>query len=611
MPTQPHWLWGLVAPVGLALPAQAAEVMQLPSVTVHGDRPVFSPHPQAVTTLTRDQLLRSGASNLAQLLRAETAIAVRQYGPVGSLATVSLRGALGEGVLILRDGVKLNSPERGGVDLSTISLLGVERVEILAGGASATYGAEAVGGVIHLISARKPPHRVEGGLGQFGQRFLKAETGAVQGDTSIVVGVNRIYADNDHAFTYRNQTSPRRNAQLDATELVLNGKTRLGSAYLDLGLTAARHDKGVPGPINYPSPLATQRDDVLTGSARWVQPWGELTQTTALSHQHTRLIFSDPRSIYQKTSDSRLDSTDLQTALSGEAETHLWTAGVGLTRDTVTGQSVGTRERFLGALFAHDEWLLGDRWTAFGDFRLDHHAAFGFNPSPRLGLTYQFTPSSRLRGVIGRSYRAPTFNDLYWPSLGSASGNATLMPETTTQFELGWDHLAGPLTLKPTLFWNRGTNVISWLPGTGGVWTPVNIGQTDIKGLELEASYVAAPFRWVGAATGLSALDLSGQVGKTLLYRPDWTARSAIAYAPTPAFDLTLTWDYLGKRFTTAQNTDALAPVGLWSLRASYAVFAADRLTVGVDNLADKAYELQPYYPMPGRQATVSWSHSF
>jgi outer membrane cobalamin receptor len=597
--------------LALPLPATAAEVLQLPEVTVYGDQTPFSHLPQPSTVITGDEIRRSGAPSLAQLLKSQPGVAVRQYGPVGALATMSLRGALGAGVLVLRDGVKLNSPERGGVDLSTVSLVGIERVEILSGGASALYGAEAVGGVIHLISAKKPRNRIEAGLGHFGHRYVKAESGARWGDTSVLVGVNRLHADNDYLYAYRGAERPRANSQFEGTDLSLSGKTRLGAAFLDVGLTLTDQRKGVPGPINYPSPLASQGDRLIVGTAKWVQSWGDVAQTTALSHHHARLDFQDPRSLFQRAATSTLNATDVQTALEWGNETHALTAGLGVTRDAVDGQNFGAKDRWLGALFLHDEWTLDTRWALFGDVRFDYNPTFGAKPSPRLGATYKLDGASRLRATLGRAYRAPTFNDLYWPSASGAAGNADLLPETSTQLELGWDHQQGPWLLENTLFVQRGTQTILWKPGTAGVWSPINVGATDVRGLELKATYTLGPFKWTNAATGVAAIDLADQVGKTLLYRPDWVAHSALAYAPGPSWDLRLGWDYLGQRYTTAQNTEFLPPVGLLSARVSYAVFPGDWLTLQVDNLAAKDYALQPYYPMPGRQIIVSWSHDF
>lgn len=597
--------------LAIPLPATAAEVLQLPEVTVYGDRPPFSHQPQASTVITGDEIRRAGAPSLAQLLKSQPGIAVRQYGPVGALSTMSLRGSLGTGVLVLRDGVKLNSPERGGVDLSTVSLVGIERVEILSGGASALYGAEAVGGVVNLISAKKPRNRVEAGIGHFGHRYLRAESGARWGDTSVLVGLNRLQADNDFLYDYRNAQQPRANSRFEGTDVSLSGKTRLGNAFFDVGLNVTDQLKGVPGPINYPSPLASQGDRLVVGTAKWVQPWGDFAQTTALSHHHARLDFQDPRSLFQKSATSTLNATDLQTALSWQDDAHALTAGLGITRDAVDGQNFGARDRLLGALFLHEEWAPTERWALFGDVRLDYNPAFGANPSLRLGATYQLGERTRLRTTLGRAYRAPTFNDLYWPSATGAAGNAGLLPETSTQLELGCDSQNGPWLLENTLFVQRGTQTILWKPGTAGVWSPINVGATDVRGLELKATYALGPFKWTNAATGVAAIDLADQVGKTLLYRPDWVAHSALGYAPSPSWDLRIGWDYLGKRYTTAQNTEFLPPVGLWSARVSYAVFSDDWLTLQVDNLTAKDYALQPYYPMPGRQIIASWSHDF
>lgn len=590
----------------------AAEVLDLEPLVVRSTRPRFPLQPQHVTLVQADEIQRSGALNLAQLLKQQPGMAVREYGAVGSLATLTMRGALGEGVLVMRDGVKLNSPERGGVDLSTISLLGVKRVEILHGAASGLYGSEAVGGVIHLISDDVPANRLETGLGTWGFRTLRTEVGARLGEMRYALGVRRNQAANDYPYVYRGETLTRENDALDGTEVWLGIDRRLESGDLRVNLAFNHQDKRIPGPVNFPSPQAAQLNTDAQGSARWSQFWlPTLEQTVSLSHHHAEMRFTDPLSAFSKHSQSVLDATDLQTQLLWLGEAHEARVGAGLRLDRLFGSDVGSRERMLASAFVHDTWFLTPELTGFGNARLDHHPGFGLEASPRLGLTYQVLDPLRLRASVGRAYRAPTFNDLYWPKLG----NPDLRPERTEVYELGVDAAQGPWSLSSTAFFNRGIDTILWKPGAGGDWMPSNVGQTETRGIETKASYqVTESLGLAGGATWLSAIDAGktgASAGKFLLYRPAVVADLALTYRPIEPLSMGIGWSLMGERFTTAQNTERLPAHDLYSASLAYALNDRNTVTLRGENLANRYYVLQPYYPMPGRTFTASWAIRF
>ena len=601
---------GLVA--SLPSLAHAAEVLELESVVVRSTRPRFPQQPQRITLIEAAEIHASGASDLARLLRYQPGLAVREYGAQGSLSTLTMRGALGEGILILRDGVKLNSPERGGVDLSTVSLIGVKRVEILHGAASGLYGSEAIGGVINLVSDEAPANRLEASLGTWGSQTLSTELGARLGETTYALGLRRRTATNDYPFTYRGVTAARANDALEGTELWVGGDRPLPNGHLRLNLSLHQRDKGLPGPVNFPSPRANQQDTGAQASTRWSQ-WlsPELELATTLSHHHAELHYADPDSPYSKASQSRLDSTDAQSQLLWVTEAHETRAGAGLRVDRVLGSSVGQHERLLGSAFVHDSWFLTPTLTGFGNVRLDHHPGFGLEASPRLGLTYQVVNLVRLRASLGRAYRAPTLNDLYWPQLG----NADLRPERTEVYELGLDAAEGPWSAETTVFFNRGQDTILWQPGTSGDWTPVNAGRTETRGIELKGRYeVFESLALSGGGTWLSAIDAGATgatAGKALLYRPAVVADLALTYRPWKPLTMVLGWSLMGERFTTAQNTDSLPAHDLWSASLAYAVNDRNTLSLRGENLANRYYVLQPYYPMPGRTFAASWAVRF
>ncbi|HEY9897900.1 MAG TPA: TonB-dependent receptor [Pantanalinema sp.] len=595
-------------------PALAAETVELSPVVVRAARPRFPEQPQGVTILDKERIRASGASNLAQLLRHEGSFSIREYGPVGQLATATLRGSLGEGILVLRDGVKLNSSTLGGVDLSTVPLLGVGRVEVLSGGGSGLYGSEAVGGVINLISERAPASRVATGLGSWGQRYLQVETGGVWGDSSLRAALSRAGAENDYSYydARRREEKIRQNAGLDALGVSIGAKRNWLDDALSLDLTLSDQKKGSPGSINSPSAKAAQHDQDALASLVWDRAWqGGPRQVTSLSHRHNLLSYSDPLAVASMNTDAIVDTTDLQTRLEWAGASNVVTWGLGATQDGLASSNLGPRSRTTLTTFVHDTWSMGDRLTWHGDLRLDHHSTFGLNASPRAGATFALSRDARLRFTAGQAYRAPTFNDLYWP----AGGNPALRPELTRTYEVGSDVAFSMLSGAATAFLNQGTDSIMWLPGVGGMWTPQNIGRSETMGLELRATLKPLDaFTLEGSGTWLSARDLATEgatAGKFLLYRPDVVGRLNGTWRPLEPLSLGVAWDYTGKRFTTASNTDFLAPIGLWSARASYALTPKDTLSIRGENLSNVYYELQPDYPMPGASVFASWAHVF
>lgn len=604
----------------LAMPvpaASAAEVLELQPVLIRSTRPRLADAPQGVTVLGRDALQASGATDLARLLDRVPGFSVRRLGGLGQLSTATLRGALGEGVLVLRDGVKLNSPVSGGVDLSTVSLAGVEEVQILKGAASGLYGSEAVGGVIHLKTARTPRPRVEGGMGSWGERYVQLETGQSLEDAAYTVGLRRTTAVNDYPYFYREEDATRANSALEGLDVAIGAERRWGYDALRLALSLTNQDKGVPGPVNYPSPAARQRDLDLLGSLSWSQWHADGPhQTTSLSLRQNGLAYADPGSLFGASSETRLAGTDLQSQAEWELASHLVTLGGGVSYDALESTNLGPRARTVVSAFGHETWYATPDLSLFGDLRLDHHSSFGLSASPRLGANYRLTERQRLWASVGQAYRSPTFNDLYWPATSTAAGNPALRPERTTSAELGTEaYLLPDLLVEGALFASRGADTMMWLPDAQGVWSPENIGQTETRGVELKATYrLGEAWAFEGGGTWLEALDRSvagAAAGKALLYRPDWLLRSEVTWRPWPPLSLAIAWDYTGRRFTTAQNTETLPPFELWSARIGYDLTAADRLLLWGENLTNTYYQLQPYYPMPGRAFLAAWAHTF
>ena len=110
--------------------------------------------PSAFVTVIHARDYDDRFETVEDLLHHAAGVRVRRFGALGSYSTASIRGSKAEQVLVLLDGVRLNSAHRGAVDLSTLSLRTIERIEVIRGGGSARYGSDAIGGVIVMTSRR-------------------------------------------------------------------------------------------------------------------------------------------------------------------------------------------------------------------------------------------------------------------------------------------------------------------------------------------------------------------------------------------------------------------------------------------------------------------------
>jgi outer membrane cobalamin receptor len=616
----------------------AAEVIEVAPVTVVGQAPPFPAQPQAVTIIDREQLARTDASSLADVLD-RAGFAIKRYGAAGAVAGLTLRGSGADGVLILRDGVRLNDPQNGGVDLSTVPLTGVDRVEILAGGASGLYGADAVGGVINLVTAVRPGTRLEVGGGTFGTGHMTFDLGVAGEDADTGVAFRRGFAQNDFPYLYRDLVSKRANARLDATDVSLRHRRYLGPDTVDATLAYTAQGKGVPGTVNFPSPRASQDDESLLGSVRWVRtpPDGGAAPTLSLSHRHSVIDYRDPDFAFgPPRTRNVVETTDLRGKLAlrwtpgsatasastsaSESETtrgHALEIGAGLTRDALDNTGFGFRQRYVGSVFARDALDAAPGVQVFADGRADLSSQAGPGFSPRAGVAWRFGGGRfRWRGAFGQSYRAPTFNDLYWPTTRDAGGNPDLKPETTATYETGLDaYPLDGLKADVTGFYNLGRSTIVWQPGIGGRWTPINLGATETRGIEARATLRMTAFLTAtGNHTWLQVFDRSvtgATAGKILPFRPERVTSASLRLELLAGLTLSATWLWVGDRFATAANTETLPAYDLLSADLGWALTAADTLRLSGENLLNTYYILQPGYPMPGRALSLAWAHTF
>lgn len=611
-------LFALFLLVPRALFAQVTDdsTIVLPDFTISATRTriAAADAPARVTLIGRDEIDRSGATTLADVLGSRSGVYLKRLGPSGA-ATLSIRGSSASQTLVLLDGFRLSSPMLGQLDVTLIPSMLLESVEVMHGAASPLFGTDGMGGVVNLRSGgpADASFRVMLGAGAFGEKNGGLALHGTRNGLNLQFVTEYAGAEGD--FSYRNpataQTETRKGADYTRFSVFTSAGRRSGLHDWKLSVLGARADRGLPGLASATPAGERQWDDRIRA---WASD--EIT----LRHASVRLgTYVDQASLRYLNPMLSLDETGrtfmtgIEAELRADAGTN-WQIGMGtaLSAGTATHPSYASGARELqAALFTHATGRLG-RLRMYPALRIDRYLpADGRTAtpiSPRLGLNLRPLPGSELALKVnaGRTFRTPTFNDRFW----QPGGNPDLRPERgwTTDTGFMWPH--GAWTFELTGFASHIRDQIVWLPDGRGIYTAKNISTVSSRGAE--ASIRWKPARGVDADliyTYTEARDRSTpgapEYDQLVPFLPREQMKAGV-HLVQGAFDLDLNGRYAGRRYLTADGTQYIDPYYVLDARAGASVAAHGlraHLTLGVENLFDHDYAIMPYYPMPGRHA--------
>lgn len=483
--------------------AAQAPARPLDSVVVVASRTQAGDAARAVDVITHDDIVRSTAHTIADLLSERLGVDV--YGRSAAQADISLRGSTAEQTLVLVDGVRVSDAQSAhyALDLA-VPLDAIERIEILRGGGSAMYGTDAVGGVINIITkhgAENADVRADGGA--FGTAGGAISGGASHGAFAVNGATEYEKSDGYRAGTdYRNgQARVALSAPLGAGQF----ESHIGVGVRDFGAN------DFYGPYN-----STERTGTITTDANWNVAAGDWTvTTTASARRHTDLytLIRDDPAVYQNL------HTSWQSTGEVVARTTIGRAALALGTDAdnaqLTSNNLGSHAEWREALFGELELGTSASPTLDIGVRGDASSLYGAFLSPSLAVAIPVADGVRLRASASRGFRAPTWTELYYVDPTSV-GNANLVPEQFWSGDAGAriGHTGGVL-LDLGVFARDAQNLIDWVKPAGAAptvpWVATNIGDAQYRGVEAS---LALP-SWRGlepsfTATGLTFTDVQG-----------------------------------------------------------------------------------------------------
>ncbi|WP_318458111.1 TonB-dependent receptor domain-containing protein [Photobacterium leiognathi] len=553
-----------------------------------------------ITVVTRDDIELEQAKSLTDILRNVPGVQIAQLGGRGQASSVFLRGSESGHTLILLNGFKLNSASSGGYDLSQIPAAIIDQVEVIRGPRAAMYGADAIAGVINIITipdTEDSVHQLFGGIGgdnysQIGWR----SAGRLNDKTTGYIVLNHEHTDGynvkvgrpaDETLGYENKSMTAGLAH-QFTE-TLSGDLQLiyNNGYAEFDSTGVNttdlNAYQYAGNLTYQNnqlksvlSVAHSKDDTETSPtwpARYVTlrdsvSWGN---SIALNHQW------------------------------------LFNTGIDWNQDSIKGSTSNyTKDsRTNKAAFVSAHGQLNNRFQLDSSLRYDDNSSYGGEVTWNVAASYDVLPSLKAFAAYGTGFKAPTFNDLY----AEYGSDPTLKPQNAESAQFGFKGDVAELSWQLVGYHSVVDDMIVWYNAQdpNGAWSVHNT-DANIKGVELNLNYDVSNFSQAFSVNYTNAKD---DMGNQLARRAEWNANSQSTYFYNEKFNTSLLINYIGKRYSDPSNHIELPSVILLNVVLNYNVTNQLELSAKIDNILDEDYEMADTYRAQGRIGYLNAKYSF
>ena len=583
--------------------AQAADPARLNDQLVTATRTVQTAQQSlaAVTVFDRAQIEQSQATSVPELLRKVPGVSFANNGGPGKNTSLFMRGSESDHVLVLIDGIKIGSVSSGGAALQDLPLELIERIEVVRGPRSSLYGSEAIGGVIQIFTRKSNGTGAKpffsAGVGTHDSYSGSAGIAGGDGKGWYSLGLSGADTDGinvksvgssgyeDDADGYRNLSAALSAGYRFDNGLELDANLLQAKSHNDFDQVNRRRTSGFHA-------NADGESRVFSTRARFtpLEPW---LVTLQVGRSEDKSDAFQDGAFYSRF-DSRRDSASWQNDLS-LASGHTLTLGVDYQQDEVSGttdyaedsrDNTGTFAQYLGEVGRHD-WQLS--------LRHDDNQQFGQHDTGNIG--YGYALSDELRAIIsyGTAFKAPTFNELYYPGYG----NPELDAETSRSLEVG---LAGQHAWGHWSVNAFRTVIDDLIAYDSSIMAPANVDEARIRGVELVLGSQLLGWDWNANYTLLEPENRSSgpNDGNELARRAKQLFNLELDRR-LGDFSVGASLHAEGQRFDDLANTKELSGFATLDLRGEYRINPEWRLQTRVANLLDADYQTAQGYKQPGQ----------
>lgn len=457
-------------------------VYQLPDIVIKGNRLSipFSEASRTIDIITAEQIKLMPVRSVNEVLQYVSGIDVRQRGPHGVQADISIRGGTFDQTLVLINGVKLVDPQTGHHIMNLpIDIENIERVEVLKGPSARIYGQNGFTGAINIVTKNPEEDfvkiRLQGG---------SYDLGGVRASASFLKDKSKHYLSFSKDFS----EGYRFNTDYDITNLFYQSEFEVGKEKLNLLAGFTERQFGANG--FYASPDFTdQYEEVQTSLVSLnynfsANNWTFNPRLYWRRNQDEYIFVRNNPSIFRNMHIGNVYGLELHST----NENKLGTTGIGLEFSQVdlNSTNLGDRDRFTSSLFVEHRFQLMDgKLDVTPGILVNNFSDFGTRLFPGLDVGYRLTGPLKLYGNVGYTYRVPTFTDLYYEDRANL-GNPDLEPEEAIAFEAGFKYTYRGVNFQASYFNRNGSDLIDWTKEADTLqWQPININDLNSQGVDI------------------------------------------------------------------------------------------------------------------------------
>ena len=449
----------------------------------------FSKNFRTVKIISSDYIKNSPASNVSDLLQEITGIDVRRRGVGGVQGDLYIRGGGFDQTLLLVDGMKMDDAQTGHHTLNMIlPLYLIERIEVIKGPAARIFGQNAFNGAINIVTKEIKGEKKQIDLslkelsyGSFEQKNISAVTKIITNKVKSLVSFSNNTSDG-----YRHNTDYKRNNYFVKTSF------NLKSSPIDVIASFTENKFGANG--FYASPSATEQYEETQASLLGISTTINSEKLSIKPRLYWRrgqdeyIYIRDNPSVYRNLHKTNKVSAEL----SGSYFSNSGVTGFGVDLSTVniSSNNLGEHDRTTVNLFVdHTFKLFDEKLVLSPGIAVSYFSDMSFHSFPGIDLGYNINSNFKLYSNIGKTFRIPTYTDLYY-SDRTTIGNENLNPESATSTELGFKYNTSNFKISGAFFNRKAKNIIDYVKeNENDLWNAVNIGSLKTTGFELDFRY--------------------------------------------------------------------------------------------------------------------------
>ncbi|WP_437614351.1 TonB-dependent vitamin B12 receptor BtuB [Erwinia sp. V71] len=574
----------------------------------------------STTVVTKEEIDRWQAKNLVEVMRRLPGVDIAQNGGIGQSGSMYIRGSEARHTLVLVDGIPLaKAGITGEADFNQIPISLVQRVEFIRGPRSAIYGADAIGGVINVITqSEEDKNTLTAGAGSnHYQEYSGSINQHITDNTRVTLAGS--YQDTKGFDVNSTSTAP-----------VDSDRDGWGNKAFWAGVNHRFNEQfsaffrgyGYGAHSDYDGFGSADEQQIYNHTydtgLRFNQ--GDYSSQLVASYQKYSFLnyvgsegrYSDNNSL------NDMEQRNLQWGNTYRLGQGMISAGVdwkqqrltsdGLSYSTFSRVSDHYKQDNTGAYVTAQQQI--GTVTLEGSARGDDNEKFGRHGTWQAAAGWAFLPDYRVTLSYGTGFQAPTLGQLYGQRSLSINSNENLKPEESKQWEAGLEGLTGPLNWRLAAYHNQVNNLITYdYDSSTFTGTYYNIQAATLKGLEWTGEFDTGIFNhqltlgYLDARRDSDNRELGRRSKQQAKYQLGWTIYDV---------DVDVIYQYFSKRFdNTSETAQRLPSYSLVDFAVSYPVTSQLTVRGRIANLFDKEYETAYGYPTAGREYYVNASYTF